>query len=58
MNNKNFIYETQLMCESFARRVLEISKIFGKFDIVHGHDWHIVKALDILKSNGYKIVDR
>lgn len=30
---------------------------FGKFDIVHGHDWHVVNALDKVKKElGRKIV--
>lgn len=28
----------------------------GIFDIIHGHDWHVVQALDDLKKDNHKIV--
>lgn len=28
----------------------------GKFDLVHGHDWHIVDALHVLKKEGHPTV--
>jgi glycosyltransferase involved in cell wall biosynthesis len=28
----------------------------GKFDVVHGHDWHVVDALYELKKEGYPVV--
>jgi len=33
------------MCDRFA----QVQKIFGPFDIVHGHDWHPVLALNRIK---------
>ncbi len=35
------------MYESFARA----QKIFGKFDLVHGHDWHTVLTLNRIKRD-------
>ena len=32
-------------------RFLAVQKIFGRFDIVHGHDWHPVPALSRIKKD-------
>lgn len=35
------------MCESF----LKAQNVFGKFDIAHGHDWHPVVTLNLIKKD-------
>ncbi|MEM5815680.1 MAG: glycosyltransferase family 4 protein [Candidatus Aenigmatarchaeota archaeon] len=56
--DRNFIYEmSNNMCKSMAYYFFETENYIGKFDIVHGHDWHVVMALDeIKKARGRKIV--
>jgi glycosyltransferase involved in cell wall biosynthesis len=39
------------MCDALYDRFLSVQKIFGKFDILHGHDWHPVSALIKLKKD-------
>ncbi|MCD6483303.1 MAG: glycosyltransferase family 4 protein [Candidatus Aenigmarchaeota archaeon] len=52
-----YSYETDFFKEmahnlsnSIAYYFKEAEKKFGPFDIVHGHDWHIVNAMDIVKK--------
>jgi len=44
------------MARSMVERFFEVENIYGKFDIVHGHDWHVVTVLDELKRAGKKVV--
>jgi glycosyltransferase involved in cell wall biosynthesis len=37
------------MCDRMVDRFRSTEKLFGRFDILHGHDWHPVKALNRLK---------
>jgi glycosyltransferase involved in cell wall biosynthesis len=37
------------MCNAMYDRFFAVEKLFGKFDILHGHDWHPVRALNRLK---------
>ncbi|MDD2835006.1 MAG: glycosyltransferase family 4 protein [Methanothrix sp.] len=39
------------MCDALYDRFGAVQKLFGKFDIVHGHDWHPVCALTRIKDN-------
>lgn len=39
------------MSASIYERFLKTQKVFGKFDIVHGHDWHPVLALNLIKND-------
>ena len=39
------------MCDALYDRFGAVQKLFGKFDIVHGHDWHPVSALTRIKDN-------
>jgi len=39
------------MSSSMYDRFLAVQKIFGRFDIVHGHDWHPVPALSRIKKD-------
>ncbi|MEW6592320.1 MAG: glycosyltransferase family 4 protein [Candidatus Hadarchaeota archaeon] len=47
----NLVHFSHNMSMSFVARLKEVEKTHGKFDIIHGHDWHIVDALHELKVN-------
>ena len=53
--NSNLIHEMNNMCSSMLYYFWETEK-FVNFDIIHGHDWHVVNALDQLKKAGKRIV--
>ncbi len=42
------------MSDAIFDRFWHVQKLFGKFDVVHGHDWHPVTALNKIKS-AYRI---
>ncbi len=44
------------MSKAFVARLHAVEKDYGKFDIVHGHDWHIVDALHDLKNEDKDVV--
>ncbi len=44
------------MSGAMVARLHEVEKYHGEFDIVHGHDWHVVDALNDLKNEGLKTV--
>ncbi|MEM5766589.1 MAG: glycosyltransferase family 4 protein [Candidatus Aenigmatarchaeota archaeon] len=51
----NFFYEmTNNMCKSMAYHFFETENVSGAFDIVHGHDWQVVNALDEIKKTRNK----
>ena len=55
--DRNFVYEmTVNMKNSMVQAFKDAEAVFGKFDIVHGHDWHVVTTLDEIKKMGRKIV--
>jgi glycosyltransferase involved in cell wall biosynthesis len=39
------------MCDALYNRFGAVQKLFGKFNIVHGHDWHPVLALTRIKQD-------
>ena len=39
------------MCDALYDRFNSVQKIFGNFDVVHGHDWHPVLALTRIKQD-------
>jgi glycosyltransferase involved in cell wall biosynthesis len=39
------------MCDAMYHRFGAVQKLFGKFDIVHGHDWHPVSAMTRIKQD-------
>lgn len=43
-------------CQAMLGRFYKVEGTAGKFDIVHGHDWHAVDALNELKNKGYRVV--
>lgn len=56
--NHNFVYEmTHNMCSSMVYYFFETEKVANGFDIIHGHDWMVVNALDwIKKARGTKTI--
>ncbi|MFH8092857.1 MAG: glycosyltransferase family 4 protein [Candidatus Aenigmatarchaeota archaeon] len=55
--NPDLIQEMHNMCKSMVHEFFRCEDFSGKFDIIHGHDWHVVPALDeIKKARGHKIV--
>jgi glycogen synthase len=44
------------MSKSFVNRFHDVERAYGRFDIVHGHDWHVVDALHDLRSEGRAVV--
>ncbi|MCD1294457.1 glycosyltransferase family 1 protein [Methanocella sp. CWC-04] len=45
----NIVNQMNTMCDKFVERFHSVEDMFGKFDILHGHDWHPVTALNRLK---------
>jgi len=43
-------------CQAMIGRFYKVEETVGKFDIIHGHDWHVVDAMNELKNKGYRIV--
>jgi len=51
------VHEMNNMSKSMAHHYFETENVSGAFDIIHGHDWHVVNALDeIKKARNKKIV--
>lgn len=48
--NPNFITEMNNMSRSFVHHLFGVEKTVGAFDVVHGHDWHVVNGLSELKN--------
>lgn len=53
MNCMQFAYN---MSMSMVKTLREVEKYEGKFDVIHGHDWMVVDALDKLKKERYPVV--
>ncbi|MCX6777678.1 MAG: glycosyltransferase family 4 protein [Candidatus Micrarchaeota archaeon] len=49
--NPNFITEMKNMSNSLAHHLFGVERMIGPFDIVHGHDWHVVEALAAIKNS-------
>ena len=47
----SFIEQMDSMSAAMYERFLKAQKVFGKFDIIHGHDWHPVLALNLIKKD-------
>jgi glycosyltransferase involved in cell wall biosynthesis len=47
----NIVSQMDKWCEALLDSFKSISNIFGKFDIIHGHDWHPVLALNRIKMD-------
>lgn len=48
---EDFIEYMDHMCDSFVSCFHWVEKEYGKFDVVHGHDWHVVSALANIDAN-------
>ena len=46
----NLVEEMKNMSEAMVHCLFKHEDEFGAFDIVHGHDWHVVHALDKIKN--------
>jgi len=44
------------LCDAFVKRFHEVERECGTFDVLHGHDWHPVRALARLKKKGREFV--
>jgi len=38
------------MSHSYLDKISDVEKASGKFDLIHGHDWHVIDALHELKG--------
>ena len=47
--DSDFVQYMDNMCDSMCGCFSHIENEFGRFDILHGHDWHVVNALTTLK---------
>ncbi len=46
----NIVQQMDKMCNSMFEKFGEVKKEYGDFDILHGHDWHPVTALNSIKK--------
>lgn len=44
------------MSKAMVKELHAVARHSGRFDLVHGHDWHVVDALYELKKEGYPVV--
>jgi glycogen(starch) synthase len=52
----NTLHYANNMSNAMVSRLREVQRYHGKFEIVHGQDWHVVDALHELKNMGLPIV--
>ncbi len=53
----DLIQEMHNMSKAMVHEFFNCENFSGRFDIIHGHDWHVVPALDeIKKARGHKII--
>ena len=50
-NSGDVLAQMDRMCDALYDRFKAVQKIFGNFDVVHGHDWHPVLALTRIKKD-------
>ena len=50
-NSEGLIEQMDRMSAAMYERFLKTQKVFGKFDTVHGHDWHPIFALNLIKKD-------
>lgn len=56
-SNHDLVGEMDNMSKSMAYYFFETENVSGNFDIIHGHDWHVVNALDeIKKARNKKVI--
>jgi len=54
--HSDFIQEMNNMSKSMTHFFFETENVSGAFDIIHGHDWHVVNTLDEIKKTRNKRV--
>ncbi len=47
----DIVAQMDSMCEALYDRFKQVQKAFGPMDVIHGHDWHPVLALNLIKKN-------
>ncbi|MEM0359589.1 MAG: glycosyltransferase family 4 protein [Candidatus Hadarchaeales archaeon] len=47
---------TRNMSHAMVSALKWVERREGRFDLVHGHDWHVVEALHLLKQEGRRLV--
>lgn len=45
------VHQMDRMCDAMVDRFDAVQKLFGRFDVLHGHDWHPVPALIRIKHS-------
>ncbi len=56
-SDQDFVQYMDNMCNAMASCFNFIEQKYGNFDIIHGHDWHVVNALTNIKySKGYEFL--
>ncbi len=53
-DGSGLVQQMDKMSDALYDRFLAVQKIFGEFDILHGHDWHPVPALIRLNSQEWR----
>lgn len=46
----DILKQMAMMSDAMYDRFVKVQKIYGNFDLVHGHDWHPVQALKRMKK--------
>ncbi len=55
--SEDFIEYLDHMCDSMVSCFYHVERQYGRFDILHAHDWHVVNAMANLKKNrGYDFI--
>jgi len=55
--DKDFIQQMDNMCDAMVGCFHWVEQKYGRFDVLHGHDWHVVNALTNIKySKGYNFL--
>jgi glycosyltransferase involved in cell wall biosynthesis len=52
----SIVNQMDSMCDSFLDRFRAVERLFGRFDVLHAHDWHPVTAMTRLKKKGRDFV--
>jgi glycosyltransferase involved in cell wall biosynthesis len=47
----DILHQMDSMCNAIYGRFAAVRTLFGRFDIIHGHDWHPVLALKRIKDD-------
>jgi len=47
----DIVHQMDTMCDAMVDRFEAVQRIFGRFDVIHGHDWHPVNAIVRIKKS-------